>query len=987
MEERRLSRRSFLGYSAGVSLLSAAAKGSPPGVAFTETPDLLWEALNQPPLDCRPKTRWWWYGGAVTQAEIGRELQSMRDAGIGGAEIQPVYPVAVDDPDNGILNVPFFSSRWYDLLGFALRRGHELGLEIDLTLGSGWPFGGPFVELDQAARRIRILTRDFGGPAKISWDPAAELGEGERIATITARRMDDPVEEPPSRILGESEIGQLGSKGLEVGPGRWRFYAAIDAPTYMQVKRPTLGMEGYVIDHFARPSLDLFLKATGERTLDELAARHAPVFDNVFCDSLEVYGADWTPALFEEFEKRRGYPLSERLHLLIESAGEAAERVRFDYHQTLSELTLENFFERLADWCKVNEIPSRVQAHGAMGDIMKAYGTVDIPEGETIFGGDVNKVNIRHRRLASSAAHVYSKPIVSAETYTWLRMPMFMVNLEMMKAATDAAFLDGINQIVNHGYSYSPPQVVAPGWQFYASTHINPTNTWWRHYPHLSAYVRRCASVLRRGNAVNRVAIYIPLADILSRKGIGGFHFDEAIEQSLGEELVEGLRKAGFDFDFLNDDALTRLARIESGKLVIGTGRYEAVILPEVQSIPLETFRVLNEFNQAGGYLGFYKRIPDRVPGLADFHSRQQDLATRLSAMGVRPEGTGSNGTGRWSATAGLLQLIQDLSRQVSPDLRILETQDGSLADARADLGFTRRLVDGRDVFFLANVGPRLQSLKLGFGVGHRKPRRLDPMSLERRDELIYDFEKDPDSDREITRVNLELEPFEACFLEFSSGREPLIRDGRLPRSLSLSETGGEVRISGFLPHRGEYTVTTRDGRVHRLQRASQLEPLRLSGPWTLQPEGRAARRLERLQSWIELEGLRDFSGWANYTASFRMEALEPNLRWIIDLGEVFDTAEVEINGSRIGDAWKRPRRLDCTSALQTGLNQLTIRVANLWIHHIIATPPPDHSRLATSYGIRWGRYGEVPPDTIPPAGLLGPVRLIPEQQIDQRIL
>lgn len=911
----------------------------------------------------------------------------MRDAGIGGAEIQPVYPVAIDDPENGIINVPFFSARWYDLLGFAIRRGHELGLEVDLTLGSGWPFGGPFVRLDQAARRIRFLIREFDGPARVQWNPAAELGEGERIMNVTGRALDQSADEPAPRILSQAEIEQLGSEGLPIGPGRRRYYAAIDAPTYMQVKRPTLGMEGYVIDHFAQPSLDLFLDATGERTLEELATRRAPVFDNVFCDSLEVYGADWTPALLEEFRKRRGYDLVDRMHLLVEPADETADRVRYDYHQTLSELTMENFFGRLAGWCKSKGIPSRVQAHGAMGDIMKAYGTVDIPEGETIFGGDVNKVNIRHRRLASSAAHVYSKPVASAETYTWLRMPMFMVNLEMMKAATDAAFLDGINQIVNHGYSYSPPQVGLPGWRFYASTHINSTNTWWRHYHHLSAYVRRCASVLRQGEAVNRVAIYIPMADILSHRGIGGFHFDEAIEQSLGEELVEGLRRAGFDFDFLNDDALTRVARIESGKLAIGTGRYEAVILPEVESMPLETLSVLSAFNGAGGYLGFYKRIPDRVPGLTDFRSRQQKLETQLAAIGAKPESTGTHGAGRWLVTAALSHLVQDLSDHVGPDLQLLEVQDGSLARARAEISFARRRVAGREVFFLANIGSGLAAMKLSFGVGHRRPKRFDPMTLGRRDELIYDFEKDPRSGFETTRVNLDLEPFEACFVEFSDQRQPLVRDGRLPNSLAINEGRGEVQVSGFLPNTGEYSVTTHDGRAHRLQRTSNLEPLTISGPWTLQPDGRTGVRLEELKSWIELDGLRDFSGWANYTTGFQLDALETGFRWIIDLGEVYDTAEVEINGSEVGDAWKRPRRLDCTAALQAGMNHLTIRVANLWIHHIVASPPPDSSKLEKSYGIRWGRYGEVPPEKIPPAGLLGPVRLIPQQRIDQRIL
>jgi hypothetical protein len=108
-----------------------------------------------------------------------------------------------------------------------------------------------------------------------------------------------------------------------------------------------------------------------------------------------------------------------------------------------------------------------------MGDVMEAYGLAHIPEGESDPAGDQFRVNLQHRRLASSAAHLYRKRVVSSETYTSLRPILFLERLEMMKAATDATFLDGINQIVNHGYPSSPPAAGLPGWTFYGSTMIN----------------------------------------------------------------------------------------------------------------------------------------------------------------------------------------------------------------------------------------------------------------------------------------------------------------------------------------------------------------------------------------------------------------------------------------------------------------------------------------------------------------------------------
>ena len=186
---------------------------------------------------------------------------------------------------------------------------------------------------------------------------------------------------------------------------------------------------------------------------------------------------------------------------------------------------------------------ARIQAHGALGDVMRAYGLAHIPEGENIFLGDRYQVNLRHRRLASSAAHLYGKPLASAETYTWLRTPLFTTTLEMMKAATDAMLLDGINHIVNHGYSYSPPQAGEPGWAFYASTEANHTKTWWRHYPHLARYVQRACALLQQGVSVNPVAVYLPLADLYAQFGAGGLHIDVEAERLLDAALLNGLRQ------------------------------------------------------------------------------------------------------------------------------------------------------------------------------------------------------------------------------------------------------------------------------------------------------------------------------------------------------------------------------------------------------------------------------------------------------------
>src|SRR5215467_719419 len=112
--------------------------------------------FGNPPDDARIMMRWWWFGPSVTKAQLEREMRLMKEGGIGGFEVQPVYPLALDDETNGVKTSPFLSDEFLRLLRFAADKAHELGMRMDLTLGSGWPYGGPTVPINQAAGRLRV---------------------------------------------------------------------------------------------------------------------------------------------------------------------------------------------------------------------------------------------------------------------------------------------------------------------------------------------------------------------------------------------------------------------------------------------------------------------------------------------------------------------------------------------------------------------------------------------------------------------------------------------------------------------------------------------------------------------------------------------------------------------------------------------------------------------------------------------------------------
>jgi hypothetical protein len=954
--------------------------------------------LNPSP-SARPMTRWWWFGGAVTPEEITRELRLMSESGLRGVELQPVYPLEIDDPARGIRNIRYFSAEWFDLLRHTIKETRRLGMQFDFTLGSGWPYGGPFIPIELAARKARVLAQEVVGPQDFSWLLTSELTESETIVVALAVPV-LPTGQPDilhSRVITdqmkrETKYGELIGVGFEhwaVPPGPWRIMAFIDSPTGQQVKRPTLGMEGYVIDHFNRQAMDLFLEAAGNQVIEQLKQVADPPFRSVFCDSLEVYGADWTPSLLSEFEKRRGYDLTPYLPALWQDAAPLTPHVRYDYHLTLSDLILENFFAPLADWSQKHGMTARIQAHGAMGDVMHGYALAHIPEGEHINLGDQYAVDIQHRRLASSAGHIYQKPVISAETYSWLRMPLFLVTLEMMKAASDAQFLDGINQIVNQGYSYSPPEAGQPGWAFYAATVINHNNIWWRHYNHLTKYIQRVSALLQQGVSVNPVGVYVPLADVYAKYGMGSLHMDVEIERQLGTELVLEIRRSGYDFDLLNDDALSRSASVEAGRVRAGTGAYPVIIVSDVQYMPPESLDRLLGFVQEGGFLIFAGRLPAAAPGLKDNDTSSARLGSMLKTLWQgKPPGTDvveTCGKGKVVLCGDRSSVLARLRAALTPDVEILQAGDsGDLAQRRAreNVGFVHRKVNEADIYFVSNISSFLQELRLQFAVGHKIPQRWNPESGETDDTLVFQHAALAGSHSPVTEVQVRLAPFESCFVVFSAtGHGPTVTSTNWPGPLNIKKAGNSTQVNGLIPGNGKYFLTDAAGKTHPFEVRGIPPALSLNGPWRLTLGGKSALTLAQLQSWNDLPEGKDYSGWAVYETDFELAGPGEQIEWAVDLGSVHETAEVVLNGRGLGSAWKGSRILPCRGALQAGTNHLRVEVGNLWIHRVQSLPQPDRKALAETFGIRWGTYGEIKPEQLPPSGLLGPVRLVPRRQ------
>ena len=546
----------------------------------TLLPAALWAAdveelrrsFDRPPDDARIMMRWWWFGPAVTRPQLEREMRLMKEGGIGGFEVQPVYPMALDDAAAGIKNLEFLSPEFQGALAFTAAKAKELGLRFDLTLGSGWPYGGPMFPIDEAAGRLRFQSVRFGpGQPNV---PVPALRAGEKLVAAFLIPAAPAGTGPYRELEIRDQAAQLAADQNTRGIGAGEVLFSIAGHTGMKVKRPAVGAEGYVIDHYDGQVVDKFLKTVAEPELKACAAN--PPY-SVFCDSLEVAGEDWTGNFLAEFQKRRGYDLRPYLPALAGADNEANKDIRHDWGKTLTELLIHHFLTPLKRWSNEHGTQLRIQGYGTPPAALYCYEYADLNEAE----GHLWK-EFEESRWAASASHLLGRPVTSSETWTWLHSPVFRATPLDMKAEADLHFLQGINQLIGHGWPYTPPGIAAPGWRFYAAAVFNEKNPWWIVMPDVTRYLQRVSFALRQGHPANDVALYLPNSDAWARFTPGRVSMNATLAQCLGRDVVRQIIEAGYNLDFFDDPLLAGHGKVVAASIspgqranLVGTWRTE----------------------------------------------------------------------------------------------------------------------------------------------------------------------------------------------------------------------------------------------------------------------------------------------------------------------------------------------------------------------------------------------------------------------------
>ena len=732
-----------------------------------------------------------------------------------------------------------------------------------------------------------------------------------------------------SSVIKKSDVIDLTSKmrsdgTLDWAPpaGKWVVvrigYSLLGITNHPATPEAT-GLEVDKLDHrFVKDYFDKYLDSYKETVgADEMGKKGIQYVIN---DSWEAGSQNWTDNMLADFKKLRGYDPTPWLPVLtghvVESAA-ASDRFLWDWRKTIADLIAIEHYGQLEETLHERGMGHYGESHESgrafVADGMEVKKMNEVPMSAmwTQRPG-VNNVQYGYNADDRESASVAHiyGQNLAAAESLTAAAAPWAWSPATLKPTADQELLNGINRFVIHESAHQPLVDKAPGLT------LGPFGQWFNRNDTWAGKAGPWVDYLARSSYMLQQGRFA--ADVVY------FYGEDSNLTAIFQHSAPNI-PAGYAFDYINADALIHELSVANGQIVTKSGmQYKVLGLdPYSRHMSLPVLRAIHGLVQNGAVVAGPKPTDD--PSLADDQSEFEKLSSELFG-----DGSGVRKVGKGSVYAG-----QSLS-EVFNALRLPPDFDYVKNNTDSDVEFAHRKLKGGDIYFLDNRSNHDESIDATFRLTGMQPElwRAETGTSQSASFKIADGR---------TTVPLHLEPWGTAFVVF---RKP------------ASET------SRVIPDATAVKVAT------------------INGPWDVafQP-GRGAPAsvtMNELSDWSQNAdpGVKYFSGIGTYTKTVQApsEWFRKGSRLWLDLGDVKNLAEVTLNGKDLGQTWHAPYRLDVTSALKPGTNEITIKVANAWVNRMIGDEQPG----ATKY-----TFADVKPykanSPLLPSGLLGPVAVIRE--------
>ncbi len=576
-----------------------------------------------PPASARPWVYWFWNNGNVTKAGITADLEAMQRAGIGGVIIMDVVERFAPPPGTA----DFMNAEWQDLFQFAVTEAHRLGLKINMTNGPGWcGSSGPWITPELSMQRLVATNLTLTGPVHFSavlprpdtdsqrvhdgFDSTVKYGEYYRDVAVLAFPVTTNGVVAPETVQDlTSNLDAQGQLNWDVPAGQWIIERLGHTTTGSSTRPPVKGGNGLECDKLSREAMDVHFT----NMIGKLIARVGPLAGSTFAathiDSWEVGTQNWTPKFHEEFQIRRGYdpiPFLPDVTGVGEPAGSIgdaamANRFRWDFNETVSELLAENYVGRLAELAHEEGLHLTLEGYDLpFGD--EATYTQRADEPMTEFWATGGSENLAKGRQMASVAHIMGENIVGAEAFTSGDNEQWKFHPATVKALGDYEFSQGVNRFVIHRYAHQPyldrfPGVTMGPW----GLHYERTQTWWEMSAAWHEYLSRCQYLLRQGKFAADLCYLRP----------------QLPDQTYFTPVPEV--PAGYKYDECSAEALIARMNVKNGRLVLPDGMsYRVLVLPTISTLMTPALAQKIRELVADGATAYGPR-PTASPSLSDF--------------------------------------------------------------------------------------------------------------------------------------------------------------------------------------------------------------------------------------------------------------------------------------------------------------------------------------------------------------------------------